>query len=286
MPSKRWYETPQRLALLFLAVTLISAVALVWLTVELVAKNRSLEKQHAQERVERVADKIVAASHQRLSDLESQLHRLALAENKTAPDHTVLLIAEEDRVTAAPAGALVFYPILPRTKQPPRGVFAEGERYEHHPGDRLKAIERFESLARSEDPTIRAGALLRLGRNQGKAGQIDAALATFAELARLGATDVEGFPAAMLALVARCGILEKAGRPAALSDAPSTLSTFDPRMGQVVELRFFGGLSVQETADVLKVSPETVMRDWKTAKVWLLRELSQEKPAATKVEGK
>ena len=63
----------------------------------------------------------------------------------------------------------------------------------------------------------------------------------------------------------------------ALNDALSTLATFDPRMGQVVELRFFGGLTVQETADVLKVSPETVMRDWKTAKVWLLRELSRER---------
>ena len=59
----------------------------------------------------------------------------------------------------------------------------------------------------------------------------------------------------------------------ALSDALSTLATFDHRMSQVVELRFFGGLSVQETADVLNVSPETVMRDWKTAKAWLLREL-------------
>jgi RNA polymerase sigma factor (TIGR02999 family) len=63
----------------------------------------------------------------------------------------------------------------------------------------------------------------------------------------------------------------------ALNDALSTLASFDARMGQVVELRFFGGLTVQETADVLKVSPETVMRDWKTAKVWLLRELSRER---------
>jgi RNA polymerase sigma factor (TIGR02999 family) len=63
----------------------------------------------------------------------------------------------------------------------------------------------------------------------------------------------------------------------ALNDALSTLATFDPRMGQVVELRFFGGLTVHETADVLKVSPETVMRDWKTAKVWLLRELTRER---------
>ena len=44
---------------------------------------------------------------------------------------------------------------------------------------------------------------------------------------------------------------------------------------QVVELRFFGGLSVEETAEVLKISPETVMRDWKFAKGWLLRELSR-----------
>src|SRR5678816_1658243 len=63
----------------------------------------------------------------------------------------------------------------------------------------------------------------------------------------------------------------------ALNDALSTLAIFDPRMGQIVELRFFGGLTVQETADVLKVSPETVTQDWKTAKVWLLRELSRER---------
>ena len=58
-----------------------------------------------------------------------------------------------------------------------------------------------------------------------------------------------------------------------LSDALSGLATFDSRMSQVVELRFFGGLTVDETADVLHVSPETVMRDWKTAKAWLLREI-------------
>jgi len=63
----------------------------------------------------------------------------------------------------------------------------------------------------------------------------------------------------------------------ALSDALSSLAAFDDRMSQVVEMRFFGGLSVQETPEVLNVSPETVMRDWKTAKAWLLRELSRSK---------
>jgi RNA polymerase sigma factor (TIGR02999 family) len=63
----------------------------------------------------------------------------------------------------------------------------------------------------------------------------------------------------------------------ALDDALSALSAIDPRKAQVVELRFFGGLSVEETAEVLKVSPETVMRDWKMAKLWLLREISGKK---------
>ncbi len=58
-----------------------------------------------------------------------------------------------------------------------------------------------------------------------------------------------------------------------LHDALKALSAVDRRKGQVVELRFFGGLNIQETAHVLKVSPDTVMRDWKFAKVWLVREL-------------
>lgn len=60
----------------------------------------------------------------------------------------------------------------------------------------------------------------------------------------------------------------------ALDDALKRLALVDERKGRVVELRFFGGLDVKETAEVLKVSDETVMRDWKLAKVWLLRDLS------------
>jgi RNA polymerase sigma factor (TIGR02999 family) len=68
---------------------------------------------------------------------------------------------------------------------------------------------------------------------------------------------------------------------AALSDALTGLGAFDARMSQVVELRFFGGLTVEETADVLNVSPETVMREWKTAKAWLLREIRRGPPIAS-----
>jgi RNA polymerase sigma factor (TIGR02999 family) len=60
---------------------------------------------------------------------------------------------------------------------------------------------------------------------------------------------------------------------AALDDALDALAKFDERKSRVIELRFFGGLTVEETAAVVEVSPETVMRDWQLAKVWLRREM-------------
>ena len=62
----------------------------------------------------------------------------------------------------------------------------------------------------------------------------------------------------------------------ALDEALTALAKFDLRKAQMVEMRFFGGLSIAEVAEVLKVSEETVNRDWRLAKVWLLRELGRE----------
>ena len=69
--------------------------------------------------------------------------------------------------------------------------------------------------------------------------------------------------------------VERGADLVALDEALTALSEVDRRKGQVVEMRFFGGLSVKEVAEVLKVSEETVMRDWRLAKVWLLRELDK-----------
>jgi RNA polymerase sigma factor (TIGR02999 family) len=59
----------------------------------------------------------------------------------------------------------------------------------------------------------------------------------------------------------------------ALDDALEALAKFDERKSRVIELRFFGGLTVEETASALEVSPDTVMRDWRLAKAWLQREM-------------
>ena len=61
----------------------------------------------------------------------------------------------------------------------------------------------------------------------------------------------------------------------ALNDALDALAKIDPRKARVVEMKFFGGLTVEETATELKVSPDTVMRDWRLAKAWLSRELKK-----------
>jgi RNA polymerase sigma-70 factor (ECF subfamily) len=82
-----------------------------------------------------------------------------------------------------------------------------------------------------------------------------------------------GVPHVSLEETAMVGI-DRAANMVALDDAMDQLARLDPRKVQVVEMRFFGGLSVEETAEVLKVSPVTVMRDWSTAKAWLYREMA------------
>jgi RNA polymerase sigma-70 factor (ECF subfamily) len=69
---------------------------------------------------------------------------------------------------------------------------------------------------------------------------------------------------------------ERAADVVALDEALTNLAALDARKSQIVELRFFGGLSIEETAEVLAVSPGTIMRDWTLAKAWLRREMSRQ----------
>jgi RNA polymerase sigma factor (TIGR02999 family) len=69
---------------------------------------------------------------------------------------------------------------------------------------------------------------------------------------------------------------DRTGDLVALDDAMNALARLDPRKAQIIEMRFFGGLSLEETAEVLKISPATVRRDWSIARFWLYRELGGE----------
>jgi RNA polymerase sigma factor (TIGR02999 family) len=68
---------------------------------------------------------------------------------------------------------------------------------------------------------------------------------------------------------------DRGGQLVELDDALDALARFDPRKAKVVEMRFFGGLSVEQTAEVLEISPQSVMRDRKLARAWLMREMAK-----------
>jgi len=95
------------------------------------------------------------------------------------------------------------------------------------------------------------------------------------DLARARQYQKRGGGAIRVSLSEALTVPDQAEDLVALDQALSALATFDERRSRVVELRFFGGLSVEETAAVLRISPETVMRDWKLARTWLRRELSK-----------
>ena len=94
--------------------------------------------------------------------------------------------------------------------------------------------------------------------------------------ARAHQADKRGAGAFKLSLDEAIGVPEKQDLDlVALDDALQKLSELDPQQGRIVELRFFAGLSIEETGEVLGVSPATVKREWSTARAWLYRELSR-----------
>jgi RNA polymerase sigma factor (TIGR02999 family) len=97
------------------------------------------------------------------------------------------------------------------------------------------------------------------------------------DLARARAADKRGGAVVRVTLdeAANCGVVRDAD-VVRLDDALQLLASLDNRKSRVVELKFFGGLTIDETASVLKVSPKTVLRDWEFARAWLHRELSDE----------
>jgi RNA polymerase sigma-70 factor, ECF subfamily len=96
--------------------------------------------------------------------------------------------------------------------------------------------------------------------------------------ARRRRAQIHGGDAVQVSLAKAEGIAHgKSADLVALDDALNELATFDERQSKIVEMRFFGGLSLEETAEALKISPRTVQREWSLAQAWLYRELSGEK---------
>ncbi len=223
MQLREWVRPPRYWLTLFLAVALVLALALGWLSWRLVRQDQALESQRIQEHLNYAADLIATALARKLSDTEARLAELLVLPDaglnakasdlaKSLDDDSLVIVLRLQSVQAYPETRLLFYPLLPRSREAPPAIFATGEAAEFKENNYAKAIVKFQGLARSPDPAIRAAALLRLGRNYRKARQPDRALAAYNELRQLGSIPIGELPAELLARYSRCVLLEELAR--------------------------------------------------------------------------
>ena len=195
---------PRNVLVLIIAVLAVSVFALAWLSWRLLEQDRALENQRIQDRLEDAADLIVSSLDLGLSDLENRLPTLS-----DPGEDALSVVFSPGNVECHPAGRLRYYPFIPPMREAPSIMFDAGETIEFRRQDYPGAITAFRALARSKDPLIRAGALLRLGRNLRKDNQLNEALIAYEDLAKLGLTPVSGDPAELLARQARCELLKE-----------------------------------------------------------------------------
>lgn len=212
MPLASWFRPPRHTLAVFLCLMLISGGALGWLGWRVLRQDRSLERQRVQERLEQAADHVAAALQENLSDLGNYLSLSPSQAPKVVPADVAVLVEDERAVNIYPPGRLLYYPAVADGQEPPATAYAEGESLEFRQSDPAKAADVFRVLAHSPNAELRAGALLRLGRNLRKLGRHQGALQVYGELAQLGSTRVLGLPAELVAREARCTVLEAMGR--------------------------------------------------------------------------
>jgi hypothetical protein len=211
MRIAHWFEPPHRTLAVFLCLMLIFGSTLVWLAWRWLEQDRALERQRVQERLEEAADHIVAVLQNSFSGLESYLSFTPGSAVMDPPNGVLVLYATPRSIEARPPGSQL-YPVLPGGEGEGAAPFAEGEDLEYRRTDPAAAVGAFRLLAKSPDPEVRAGALLRLGRNLRKTGRNQEALQVYGELLRLGPLRVLGLPSELLAREARCTVLERMGR--------------------------------------------------------------------------
>ena len=212
MGLAKWLRPPGRTLTVFLCLMLVLGGTLSWFGWRLLEQDRALEKQRLQERLELAADGVSAALQQSLANLESYLSFIPGPGAEKPPDGALVLQVTKRAVNVFPPASLLYYPVIPDGEEPPDTTFAAGETLEFRRNDPARAAEVFRELARSPDRGVRAGALLRLGRNLRKIGRFEESLRVFGELAQLGQTPVFGLPAELTASEARCTVLETIGK--------------------------------------------------------------------------
>ncbi len=211
-PVRAWARLPGRMTALFFAVAAVSVCALGWLGVRLLEQDRALEAQRLQEQRESAAGRLAAELERVLSAEDRMLAGLPQRPGPAAGEGAVLVVANHTALRVWPERALLYYLAAPATKEPAADLYAAAEKAEFRERNHERAIEILHPLCSASDPSIRAGAQLRLARNLRKAGRPDAALEAYASLEKATAVGLSGVPADLVARRARCAVLENLHR--------------------------------------------------------------------------
>ncbi len=219
-------RSPRHILVLFLGTTFFLLAGLAWLASRTLARDHAVEVQRVREQLESATELIAAEIRQNLTDIGEDLTRMsllpapeiegaALEYSRDLEGDSLLVVFGPDSVEAYPQHRLLYYPALPRREAVDTRPFQTGELLEFRERDFVGAATYFEQLARAyenDDSQIRAGALVRLARNQRKAGRSVAALHTYRRLSSLSSATVGDWPAELVGLRARCELLAELGR--------------------------------------------------------------------------
>ena len=234
MTVREWLRPPGHLLVAFAGITLVLGLALGLLGWRLVTQDRAAGAQRVRDRLERAANRTSTELLRRIAEAQRALAAYAAAGDSVPsalpssaadlyPDGLVLTMTGVD-IAARPDGLLLYHPVVSISPAPDPEAFRAGEAAEFRQRNYPRAAAEYRRLSRSGRPSIRAGALLRLGRVLRRSGRPDDALGAYAELATVDATPVDGLPAALLAAYARCSILESLGRTADLRTEATRLA--------------------------------------------------------------
>lgn len=226
-----WLDNGRRLQAMFLTVAALLAATLLWMGWQLARQDRELAAQRLQERRESTADLLAAALQRAIFQTEEHLVKLASLPRTALPqslelgEDTVTVVREGSTLDVHPANRLPFYPEAQPSPTPPASLFAAADGLEFRQADYPAAIAALQNLERANDPAVRASTLLRISRLQRKQGHWNEALATYAAMAKLDTTTVEGAPAPFVAAHSRMRIWEERKNPAAAQHEAKALAS-------------------------------------------------------------
>jgi len=205
---------PTRLIASALLVTVLPLAALSWLGLRLLQQDRVLEIERRRDRLENAANLLANAL----------LETAQGTRGKALPPESLSLLLGPHGVIGREGIALTYYPAVEPQPDAPPGIFAAADAAEYSRADPAGAAAQYLSLARSKDPAIRAGALMRLARVLRNQGRTKEALAVYDDLARMGATPVVDSPAELLARKQRIALLDGEGETTAAAQERTSLA--------------------------------------------------------------